>query len=361
MAWIDWYETASGQRLARVRWRDRAGKKHVRSLGTSDPEAVALEKRLIEEREEGRAPAGPAPLIDQPKKALDRFVEHVELTRSKDTAEYYREKLGRVWDAFVATGVPMPRWHRAMLEAFIAERRKAVEKPKADPEPVEGTLGRGRPGVRKRPWSPRMIKMHVDACKRFVAWAQEAGVACPDFVGSFRGPTVYRPAIRVLEANELQALLGAAKGSPLEPAVALAGLGGLRRKEFLTLRAGDVDWTNLRLKVPGPKTHSDRWVELRPQLQEILTRHRRVGGPVVRRGTWGAMEYAHLHELCERAGVPPCGWHTLRHTFATLLLRAGARVTSVRDLLGHTNLATTSRYAHSSDQDRLEDMKRAFG
>ena len=53
-----------------------------------------------------------------------------------------------------------------------------------------------------------------------------------------------------------------------------------------------------------------------------------------------------LHRLCARAGIHAVGNHALRHTFATELTARGAPLRAVQDLLGHSTVQMTARYAH---------------
>lgn len=186
-------------------------------------------------------------------------------------------------------------------------------------------------------------------------------MACPDFVGRLGGPAVHRSAPEVLTRQKLDALLAAAEGGELEVPIALAGMAGLRRKEWVGLDAGDIDWAQQTIRVRAPKTHSDRFVPMTPRLVEILGRHRRASGPVARAAADSSNAYRAFHALCDRAQVRRIGWHVLRHTYATLLVQGGARLTSVRDLLGHTTLATTNLYTHSSHADRRADVLKALG
>lgn len=55
---------------------------------------------------------------------------------------------------------------------------------------------------------------------------------------------------------------------------------------------------------------------------------------------------SYLHRICRRAAISPISWHGLRHTFATELTSRGVPLRIVQELLGHTTIHMTCRYAH---------------
>lgn len=153
-------------------------------------------------------------------------------------------------------------------------------------------------------------------------------------------------------------------------AITIALRTGLRQGELRALRWSDVDLERGRLVVrravwrdivSTPKNGRVREVALSQQAADALRQHARVGelvfcavdGSMLSKG---AMKWP-LWNACRKAGLRDIGWHTARHTFASHLVMRGAPIKAVQELLGHSTIEMTMRYAHLSPDARREAVQ----
>ena len=150
---------------------------------------------------------------------------------------------------------------------------------------------------------------------------------------------------------------------------------GLRLGELLALSWTDVDLSAGRLLVRHavargvigtPKSGRSREVALSNQASTVLEGHPRRSTFVFSApdGTMLTKDStkAPLRNALRRAKLRHIGWHVLRHTFASHLVMRGAPLKAVQELLGHSTIEMTMRYAHLSpdarrDAVRLLDVK----
>ena len=174
-----------------------------------------------------------------------------------------------------------------------------------------------------------------------------------------RLPEFLRPA-------ESDALLSAATRRR-DRLILLIGLGaGLRVSEITKLRIEHVDTVASTIFVSQGKGKKDRALWLNPDTIELLREWRerrehqselyfttRDGGPINSRYLRAMME-----RYSERAGLNRhCSPHTLRHTFATDLLKETGNVETVRKALGHSSISVTGIYLHVVDSELEAAMK----
>lgn len=120
-------------------------------------------------------------------------------------------------------------------------------------------------------------------------------------------------------------------------AIELAAYTGLRRGEILGLTDKNIRKGCIILDA-NTKTGKPRIIPVPPGFKIRI--------PVI-----GAEKLRLEFERARKSiGRPDIRFHDLRHTYASWLVQSGAALTTVRDLLGHTTLSMTSRYAHLAPQ-----------
>jgi len=137
---------------------------------------------------------------------------------------------------------------------------------------------------------------------------------------------------------------------------------GLRLAELVGLDWRDVDLGARQMRVLG-KGRKERLVPLTDPAERALEAWRAEaagGGPVFpgRRGRIGRRTIERdVQAAMATVGNGGPDWpHALRHSFATHLLDGGADLVSVKELLGHSDLATTQVYTHVS----VERLRKAY-
>jgi integrase/recombinase XerD len=67
-----------------------------------------------------------------------------------------------------------------------------------------------------------------------------------------------------------------------------------------------------------------------------------------------------VEDIARKARIKkPIHPHTLRHTAATLYLKNGTNIESIRRMLGHASLSTTQKYLQLTDEEVAKDLSKA--
>jgi site-specific recombinase XerD len=164
----------------------------------------------------------------------------------------------------------------------------------------------------------------------------------------------------VMSPEEIKALIDTIHNVKHRTVVMLLYATGMRLSEISALRLTDIDSKEMRIKVVQGKGAKDRYTLLSEQVllelraywliyrpKEYLFNGQKTGKPL------GVRSIQHLVQLnLARLGLQSKCYsvHTLRHAFATHLVDAGADLHTVKELLGHSSLQTTTRYLHLSTE-----------
>ena len=145
---------------------------------------------------------------------------------------------------------------------------------------------------------------------------------------------------------------------------------GIRRSELISLKKTDVNTVSGELKVHG-KRNKDRVVPFGEELRQLLLlymklREEQPGAElrelfITKRGNalYPSIVYRIVTEALSAVTSSKRSPHTLRHSFASVLLNNGAELNSVKEMLGHESLATTQVYTHITYSELKQNYKQA--
>jgi len=285
--------------------------------------------------------------------ALERFLRYLAAERGASplTIKSYREDL-------------------LQLEEFL---RSAGCRGPADASSL--VLRRFASGLHAAGYAASTVARKLATMRSFYAFGQREGWVRSNPAKPLRSPRRPRKLPRFLTADEIGRLLAApqpraAGGLRDRALLEVMYSSGCRVREVVSLDDADLDLANATVRIRGKGrrerlgivgSHAQRalrdWLAARPagsgRSRPLFTN--KFGNRLSVRGVARLLE----KHLAAAGLVGRASPHTLRHSFATHLLDAGADIRSVQELLGHKSLVTTQIYTHVTTSRLLDAFDRA--
>ena len=277
--------------------------------------------------------------MERARHVLPRLIEHLKRQRVRDLRAVREEHL-------------------------LAFARHLARVPKK--HPPEGTL------------SLAARRCYLDAVRHFFLWLVRRGAILADPAHDLPLPNVERLPRRVLTEAEARRLMNApsrwnVQGQRDRAILEVLYGCGLRRGECVRLDVTDVDLGQETLVVRSGKGRKDRVVPLTGQAAKALDLYLRESRPEFQKDSRVSALFLSKYgrRLCStglagtlvrhapvariKGAIFP---HTLRHTYATHLIKGKASIRHVQELLGHQSLESTVVYTRVGVEDLREIIER---
>jgi integrase/recombinase XerD len=240
--------------------------------------------------------------------------------------------------------------------------------------------------LKSREYSSTTIARKIASVKSFFSFLINEGLMISDPSQTIQAPRIGRSIPKALSEDEVGKLLQAplALKDPErgrdKAMLELLYATGIRVTELVSLDLHDLDLAQgiIRCRGKGGKEriipyHDTAWEALdsylgstRPALLQRSGSYQNIvdepalflnqrGDRLTRQGFWLILK-AHASRARIRMPVTP---HTLRHSFATHMLRGGASLRQVQEFLGHASVATTQVYTHLTNEHVQEEYDRS--
>jgi integrase/recombinase XerD len=255
----------------------------------------------------------------------------------------------------------------SQFSKFVRDRSATGEPQSLTPELVTGYVEDLQQALNQ--YASSTIARKIAAVKSFCHFLVDQGIISADPSAKLNSPKVKKQAPKTLSRGDIEKLLTAvgqgtsAKDIRDRALLELLCTTGMRVTEIVNLGVEDLDWEHgvvicrgkgeRQRKIPiGAAVEAlslyqqrARTALVKPNSPPVIFLNQR-GQKLTRQGVWLI-----LKEAAEAAGIAvEVTPHTLRHSFAKLLVGSGTDLRRVQELLGHANLSTTQVYRQAEPE-----------
>ena len=224
--------------------------------------------------------------------------------------------------------------------------------------------------------SPRTIARKVSALRSYYRFMQSRGEVVDNPTVGVKLPKARKALPSFVRPEQMQQLLAEdEQGNDFEAVrddliVAMLYETGMRRAELIGLLDVAVDNNTCELRVLG-KRNKERVIPYGNLLKQSIDRYRVLRNEAVGEterffvrksgvAMYDRLVYNIVHRaLGEVSTLAKKSPHVLRHSFASAMLNDGAGINSVKELLGHSSLASTEVYTHITFEELKQSYKQA--
>jgi integrase/recombinase XerC len=215
---------------------------------------------------------------------------------------------------------------------------------------------------------PRSINRKIATLKSFYKFLEARGIVKKTPMKNIRAVKTDKPLPLFVKEKEMRNLFDSIpfdedySGQRKRLIIELFYGTGIRIMEMMELKKSDINFYDATIKVLG-KREKERIIPLNSILLDFLKKYVQLNDSeyliVTDKGekSYRMLIYRIVREILEQiSAVERKSPHILRHTFATHLLERGADLNAVKDLLGHSTLASTEVYTHNT----IEKLKEIY-
>ena len=256
------------------------------------------------------------------------------------------------------------------FESFLKAQNNTIEK--ATGKDIRSWIAR----LSEQNLTEKTINRKIAALKSFYKFLQKTGTIRQNPATQINGLRVRRKVPVPFSTDEIHKLLdvgifpGNYEGVRDHCLITLLYTTGIRRAELINLKETDIDFDKKELKVTG-KRNKQRIVPLLLDTVNVIQNYLEVKNEFFKdkqvenflfltekgKKIYDVLVYriinSYFSSVSAKHKKSP---HVLRHTFATHLLNNGADLNSIKELLGHSSLAATQVYTHSS----IQELKKVY-